>query len=185
MSSFFKKLGNSKRDEVINEFEETVRGGIKELDSLNDELNNLNVDNSTIILTSCESVKASEGMMVLGGIMGKRGLIISLLRKSMERDKDFKDIVVEALSSLSGGGAVSSSIEALAMGPNGEILDINDENLPQDVRDAMERILKSKRNGDDISSSTSRAGGLSFDDMAKENLDDFSDDIEELEDEDY
>ena len=123
--------------------------------------------------------------------MGRGRDIVDLLSQAIMKDESFKNLVQEAMNRAIGNNddgssrssdSGESSIHAMAIGPNGERIDL-DKGMPDEVRDALKRMIE-KNSGSDGSDGSSQVNSsrrkLSDDDM-----DDFSDDIDELKDEDY
>ena len=187
----FKKIGDEFqgiRQELVNKFKDLSKKTIEDFDKVNDGLNKEKIINASIILTSCQFSEDEDNIQLAGGIMGRGRDIVDLLSQAIMKDESFKNLVQEAMNRARGNDDDGSSrssdsndsaIHAMAIGPNGERIDL-DKGMPDEVRDALKKMIeKNSGSGSSSKSSSSRRK------LSDEDMDDFSDDIDELKDEDY
>jgi hypothetical protein len=197
---FFKKIKGgfkSTKKELMEEFKKLSIDMINKFDKINDKLEEEEIINSAIILTGCQSPDDKDKFNVAGSIMGKGKVIVKLLERAILNDNDFKAMVKEALSRVEGdtGGKddvkdklremlnnsnISTSVSAMVMGPDGKLVDVDDNSLPDHVKNALKQMLDKG-----IGKSGSRMSSLQMDDKNNTDIEDFTDNIEELGDEDY
>lgn len=189
MNLFNKMEGQFKdgQKEAVDEFKDLSSKTIAEFDNSTEKLNKEKVNCGVINLTSVQLSEDIEDVGLYGSIMGSRKALVDLLAQAMLKDDAFKSLIVSALNNVEGqresmideSGDDNVDVKALAVGPNGETINLDGADIPQHVKDALKNMLKKGIE----KSSNSKSGArrkLSDDDIS-----DFSDDISELEDEDY
>lgn len=195
MNLFNKMEGQFKdgQKEAVDEFKDLSSKTIAEFDNSTEKLNKEKVNCGVINLTSVQLSEDIEDVGLYGSIMGSRKALVDLLAQAMLKDDAFKSLIVSALNNVEGqresmideSGDDNVDVRALALGPNGETIDFDSHDIPQNVKDALKKMLKKgvilKKGTDESSGSKSGTRRkLSDDDISN-----FNDDISELEDDDY
>jgi hypothetical protein len=186
----FNKIGDQfdgVKKELSDKFSDLSRETIENFDKLNDDMAENEIMNATIILTACQDSEDKDDISLQGGIMGRSKDLVALLGQAMMKDGALRTLVNKAVQYAENNGNPSSSssnessVHAMAIGPNGEKIDLDE--LPDEVKDGLRKIIENDLSGK--SNNKSRSKDLLDKFKSSNDSDQFSGDIDELNDEDF
>jgi hypothetical protein len=186
----FNKIGDQfdgVKKELSDKFSDLSKETIENFDKLTDDMAESEIMNATIILSACQDSEDEDDISLKGGIMGRTKDLVALLGQAMMKDRAFKTLVSKAVQYAENNGNPSSSsssnssVHAMAIGPNGEKIDLDE--LPDEVKEGLKKMME--KDLSEKSNNKSRSKDLLDKFKDSNDSDQFSGDIDELNDEDF